>query len=67
MTRTIRNTTITYEHLCIYSENFTKTSIKLLYICKVLNDILIIKRNYNQKKKKRNIYKESLIGKQYLR
>lgn len=68
MTRTIINTNITYEHLCIYSENFNKTSIKLLYICKVLNDILIIKRNYNQKKKKkRNIYKESLIGKQYLR
>lgn len=67
MTRTIRNTNITYELLCIYSENFNKTSIKLLYICKVLNDILIIKRNYNQKKKKRNIYKESLIGKQYLR
>lgn len=66
MTRTIRNTNITYELLCIYSENFNKTSIKLLYICKVLNDILIIKRNYNQKKK-RNIYKESLIGKQYLR
>lgn len=56
MTRTIRNTNITYELLCIYSENFNKTSIKLLYICKVLNDILIIKRNYNQKKKKKETF-----------
>lgn len=61
MTRTIRNTNNTYEHLCIYSENFNKTSIKLLYICKVLNDILIIKRNYNQKKKKETFIKNHLL------
>lgn len=61
MTRTIRNTNITYELLCIYSENFNKTSIKLLYICKVLNDILIIKRNYNQKKKKETFIKNHLL------